>query len=206
MLEEQIPRIILASTSAYRKSLLNRLQIPFATANPGVKELQNPGEDPLQLSLRLACDKALAVSKTLPPLPPYIVIGSDQVANMGSQMFRKPGNFEEAAKQLASCSGNWVSFTSAISLIDQRGINKKAAECFRIKFRELDSNEIDEYLKIDEPFDCAGSIKAESAGITLLDDTDGRDINTLLGLPLMLFQELLIEYGFQLSTLRKLSN
>lgn len=206
MLEEQIPRIILASTSAYRKSLLNRLQIPFDTANPGVKELQNPGEDPLQLSLRLACDKALAVSETLASSPPYIVIGSDQVAHMGSQILRIPGSFEKAAKQLASCSGNWVSFTTAICLIDHRGVKKRAAECFRIKFRELNNSEIHEYLKIDEPFDCAGSIKAESAGITLLDDTDGRDINTLVGLPLMLCQELLGDYGYQLSTLRKLYN
>ncbi len=206
MIEEQIPKIILASTSAYRKSLLNRLQIPFYTADPGIKEFQNPGENPLQISLRLARDKALAVSETLPSSPPYIVIGSDQVAHMGSQILRKPGSFEKAAKQLASCSGNWVSFTTAICLIDHNGITKQAAECFRIKYRELNDSEIDEYLKVDEPFDCAGSIKAESAGITLLNDTDGRDINTLVGLPLMLCRELLDEYGFQLSTLRKFHN
>ena len=203
MLDEQIPRIVLASTSVYRKLLLNRLQIPFETADPGIKEIQKPGEDPLELSLRLAHDKALAVSENLIPSSPYIVIGSDQVAHMGSQIMRKPGTFEKAAKQLASCSGNWVSFTTAISVIDHRGIKKQAAECFRIKYRELNSSEIDEYLKIDEPFDCAGSIKAESTGITLLDDTDGRDFNTLVGLPLMLCQELLDDYGCQLSTLRK---
>jgi predicted house-cleaning NTP pyrophosphatase (Maf/HAM1 superfamily) len=124
---------------------------------------------------------------------------------MGSHILRKPGTFEKAAKQLANCSGNWVSFTTAISLIDHRGIKKQAAECFRIKYRELNSSEIDEYLKIDEPFDCAGSIKAESTGITLLDDTDGRDFNTLVGLPLMLCQELLDDYGYPLSTLRKSS-
>ena len=205
MLDEQIPRIVLASTSAYRKLLLNRLQIPFETADPGIEEIQIPGEDPLELSLRLAHDKALRVSETLLSSSPYIVIGSDQVAHMGSQIFRKPGTFEKAARQLANCSGNWVSFTTAISLIDHRGVYKQAAECFRIKFRELNNSEIDEYLKIDEPFDCAGSIKAESTGITLLDDTEGRDFNTLVGLPLMLCQELLDDYGYRLSTLRKSS-
>jgi septum formation protein len=203
MLDKQIPRIVLASTSSYRKLLLNRLQIPFETADPGIEEFSRPEEDPLELSLRLAHDKAFAVSETLSYSLPYIVIGSDQVAHMGSHILPKPGTFEKAAKQLAKCSGNWVSFTTAISLIDHRGIKKQAVECFRIKFRELNNSEIDEYLKIDEPFDCAGSIKAESTGITLLEDTDGRDFNTLVGLPLMLCQQLLDDYGYRLSTLRK---
>jgi septum formation protein len=202
MLDKQIPRIVLASTSSYRKLLLNRLQIPFETADPGIEEFSRPEEDPLELSLRLAHDKAFAVSETLSYSLPYIVIGSDQVAHMGSHILPKPGTFEKAAKQLAKCSGNWVSFTTAISLINHAGINKQAAECFRIKFRELTNSEIDEYLKIDEPFDCAGSINAESTGITLLEDTDGRDFNTLVGLPLMLCRELLVDCGYRLSTLR----
>lgn len=206
MPEDQTPRIILASTSAYRKSLLNRLQIPFEAVNPGIEELLKPGEDPLSLSLRLAHDKAIAVCEALDPLSPYIVIGSDQVAHIGNQIFAKPGSFDEAAEQLNRCSGNWVSFTTAISLIDQTGATKQAAECFRVKFRQINSEEITDYLALDEPFDCAGSIKAESAGITLLENTQGRDINTLLGLPLMLFQEMIAEFGYQLSTLRKQFN
>lgn len=206
MQEDQTPRIILASTSAYRKSLLDRLQIPFETADPGVEESSKPGEDPVEQSLRLAHNKALAVVRKITTSPPYIVIGSDQVAHIGSQVFGKPGCYEEAAKQLAVCSGKWVSFTTAVSLMDQRGLTQQAAECFRIKFRKLETNEIAHYLEIDAPFDCAGSIKAESAGITLLEDTDGRDINTLFGLPLMLVQELFTEFGYQLSTLRKINN
>lgn len=201
MHQDQIPRMILASTSTYRKSLLNRLKIPFETIDPEIRESVKEGETPLERSLRLAYDKALAVAGKLTLATPYIVIGSDQVAHMGSQILGKPGNHEAAAEQLTICSGNWVSFTTAISLIDQTGGVRQAAECFRIRLRELDDADIDHYLRIDEPFDCAGSIKAESAGMTLLQDTDGRDFNTLIGFPLMLFRELLADSGHPLPTL-----
>jgi len=131
----------------------------------------------------------MSVRATLGNGSSFIIIGSDQVAHLGSHTFSKPHTFEIAAEQLALCSGRWVSFTTAICLIDENSRAFEALECFRIKYRELSTEDIHTYLEIDEPFDCAGSIKAEASGITLLEDTSGRDINTLYGLPLMLLRE-----------------
>jgi septum formation protein len=183
------PRIILASTSPYRVDLLSRLNIQFDQIDPNYEELQQPGESPEERSIRLARGKAMSVISYLDAGTSFITIGSDQVAHLGSQTFSKPQSLDVAAEQLATCSGRWVSFTTAICLIDETNQVFEAAECFKIKYRELTTADIHTYLKIDEPFDCAGSIKVEASGITLLEDTNGRDINTLYGLPLMLLRE-----------------
>ncbi len=196
------PKIILASTSHYRKALLDKFKIPFVQLDPEYKEYDQPGESPLHKASRSALGKAQSIVSGHEIDPPFVVIGSDQVAHMGEQRFGKPGSVVAARKQLAASSGNWVSFTSAICLIDDRGRIKQAVESYRIRFRPLLAAEIDTYLDIDRPFDCAGSIKAESLGITLLQDCRGRDINTLYGLPLMLLQEALSQLGWQLSALR----
>lgn len=196
------PKIILASTSIYRGELLGKLKIPFEQVDPAYQESARTGESPRKMALRLALGKAQSAVSRIESHSPFIVIGCDQVAHLGAQVFGKPGSFEAASRQLATCSGNWVSFTTAICLIDERGRSHQAAECYRIKFRSLAPQEITAYLDIDQPFDCAGSIKAESAGITLLEGAKGRDINTLYGLPLMLLQESLASFGWQLDTLR----
>ncbi len=200
------PKIILASTSAYRRELLGKLKIPFEQMDPEFQESGQAGESPRKTALRLALGKAESAVRGIESHSPYIVIASDQVAHLAEHSFGKPGSFEAATRQLAACSGHWVSFTTAICLIDETGCTHQAVECYKVKFRSLQPHEIDAYLYIDHPFDCAGSIRAESAGITLLEDSQGRDINTLYGLPLMLLQETLALFNWQLSTLRNTHN
>jgi 7-methyl-GTP pyrophosphatase len=200
--QRPVPRIILASTSAYRRRLLGRFEIPFDQLDPGFDESDRPGESPPETASRLALGKADSVVRNMKSDSPFIVIGSDQVVHLDEKIFAKPGSHQSAAMQLRSCSGNWVSFTTAICLIDETGCTRQASECYRIRYRQLQSREIDAYLNIDRPFDCAGSIKAESTGITLFDDSRGRDISTLYGLPLMLLQDTLAAFGWPLLTLR----
>jgi MAF protein len=207
MSDAPLTKLVLASTSPYRKSILKQLQVPFECINPNYEESSISGEDPRNKALRLAEGKAMAA---LPELAkklagPFIIIGSDQVAHKGDKIFSKPGTKERATDQLRHSSGHWLSFTTAISLVNHHGEMIRDAECFQIKFRDLGDQEIDEYLSIDQPYDCAGSIKAESLGISLIEDTRGRDLNTLLGLPLMLLQEMLAIQNILLSTLRKTS-
>ena len=196
------PKVILASTSHYRKELLDKLKIPFEQLDPDYEECDQPGESPLQKASRSALGKAQSIITANKVDPTFVVIASDQVAHMDDMRFGKPGHAEEASRQLAVCSDNWVSFTTAICLINDSGRIKQAIESFKVLFRPLEQEEIETYLDIDQPFDCAGSIKAESLGISLLQDCHGRDINTLYGLPLMLLQETLAQLGWPLSTLR----
>ncbi len=206
MHQTRTPKIILASTSAYRRELLGKLKIPFEQLDPAFQESGRAGESPRNTALRLALGKAESALRGIESHSPFIVIGSDQVAHLDGYSFGKPGSFEVATRQLTACSGNWVSFTTAICLIDETGCTRQAVESYKVKFRSLAPHEIDAYLYLDRPFDCAGSIKAESAGITLLEDSQGRDINTLYGLPLMLLQETLALFNWQLSTLRGTHN
>lgn len=196
------PKIVLASTSAYRRELLGKLKIPFEQVDPAFHESTRSGEPPRKMAARMALGKAESVLRRIDSNSSVIVIGSDQVAHLDQQRFGKPGSRDVASRQLAACSGNWVSFTTAICLIDETGCTHQAIESYLVKFRSLQPDEISAYLDIDQPFDCSGSIKAESAGITLLEDSKGRDINTLYGLPLMLLQETLALFGWQLSALR----
>jgi MAF protein len=185
------PEIILASTSSYRADLLARLHIEFEQIDSLYEEFELPDESPETKAIRLARGKASHLISHSRPKGRFIVIGSDQVAHLNKMTFSKPITLDAATSQLSACSGQWVSFTTAICLIDESGLSFEAVECFQIKYRSLSVDAIAEYLAIDEPFDCAGSIKLEASGITLIEDTRGRDINTLYGLPLMLLQETL---------------
>ncbi len=186
--------LILASTSPYRASLLSRLNVPFRQLAPSFTETYRDDEAASDCARRLARGKAQSVSGQLGQ-GPWLVIGSDQVAHLSGRRFDKPGSRERAHAQLAACSGRWVAFESAIALIDHTGREDIRHEVYEIHFRELTATDIDGYLDADEPYDCAGSIRAESQGITLLRDSRGRDFNTLIGLPLMLLQDMLADFG-----------
>lgn len=188
-------KIVLASTSPWRKTLLARLGLAFEQVDPGVDETRVADEPAKIRAMRLAGAKAGAVAR-LYQGSDTIIIGSDQVAHMPSRIFSKPGNFDTAFEQLKSVSGSWVTFTTAICMLDSES-TRPATRCedFSVRFRMLDDTEIRHYLDYDQPWDCAGSLKAESLGVALLNDARGRDINTLYGLPLMLLNEMLIERG-----------
>lgn len=180
------PTLFLGSTSSYRRALLDRLQVPYKQVNPDYIERDVPGEEPIPMALRQAQGKAKSIT---PDIENYIIIGSDQVAHMDGKKFGKPGNRNNALDQLEHFQGNWVTFTTAICLITPTESPQCAAESYAIKFRDLSRQEIEHYLDRDQPYDCAGSIKVESLGITLLEDASGRDITALYGLPLMLLRE-----------------
>lgn len=180
------PNLFLGSTSSYRRALLDRLQVAYKQVNPDYIEHDLPGEAPVTMALRHAEGKAMSIS---PDVENYIVIGSDQVAHMDGEKFGKPGNKNKALDQLEQFQGNWVTFTTAICLATPTERPQCVSESYAIKFRDLSRQEIEHYLDRDQPYDCAGSIKVESLGITLLEDASGRDITTLYGLPLMLLRE-----------------
>jgi len=192
-----MPDIILASTSPYRRELLARLQLPFTVESPAVDEQLTSGEAPRDRASRLAEAKARAVSQDSPQ---SIVIGSDQVAHLDDRIFRKPGNHENAHDQLAACSGQTVIFSTALSLVSGDR-TWSTIEDYKVRFRRLTRAQIEQYLILDKPYDCAGSFKAEGLGITLLESTYGRDINALYGLPLIALIDGLTHFGYSLDTL-----
>lgn len=181
--------IILASTSIYRQRLLERLELPFRCMPPGVDETALPEERPAALAARLAEAKAEAISVQYPDA---LVIGSDQVAALGDTLLGKPGNFERAYQQLRQCAGHSVRFSTGLALRCQsRGIDTVMVEPFDVAFRPLEDREIQRYLEIEQPYDCAGAFKVEGLGISLFTGLHGRDPTSLEGLPLMaLSQEL----------------
>ncbi len=175
--------LILASTSAYRRALLERLRINFRCVAPQVDETPLPGERPAPLASRLALAKARAVAGANPEA---LVIGSDQVAELDGQVLGKPGDAARAAAQLRASSGREVRFHTGVALVrESDGFEALAVEPFRVRFRELDDAEIGRYLALDEPFDCAGSFKSESLGIALFESLEGDDPTALEGLPLI---------------------
>ena len=197
--------LILASTSPYRRTLLQQLGVDFSQTDPCVEESVVSQESPPERAIRLARDKAVGASN-LSGSPVHatttlknacIFIGSDQVAHLGHTIFSKPGEFEAAYQQLLQCSGHWVTFSTAVCLVDELGqVLAEGIDIYKIKYRNLSDLDIRKYLEIDRPFDCAGSIKAEKHGITLIERAHGNDINTLYGLPLILLIDLLDEAGF----------
>jgi septum formation protein len=188
-------RLILASTSVYRRELLERLRLPFDTARPETDETPQPGEPPRALALRLAEAKALAVA---PKRPGAWVLGSDQVAELDGRPLGKPGGFEAAATQLASMSGREVVFHTGLCLA--RAGDAARVECDRtvVRLRTLGADEIARYLDAEQPFDCAGSFRSEGLGIVLFDAIESVDPTALIGLPLIATARLLRSAGFQL--------
>jgi septum formation protein len=189
--------LILASTSPYRRRLLERLRLPFRCINPAIEESMREGESPSERASRLATDKASAAAKTLQGNA--IVIGSDQVACVGTQILHKPGTPEAAERQLAASSGQTVRFWTAVSVwtSPDQAPTWRVVPC-EVKMRTLSAPEITRYVALDQPLDCAGSFKWESLGITLFEAIRTDDPTALEGLPLIALGELLREAGISL--------
>lgn len=191
-----MPRLALASSSPYRRMLLERLGIPFEYAAPDVDETPSSGETPEQLTLRLALEKARALAGRFTD---HLIIGSDQVLLLDGQAVSKPGNHAAARDQLRRCSGRTVQFTTSLCLLNSRtGKHQLTSELFQVSFRELDDESIERYLQREQPYDCAGSFKAEGMGISLFSALRGDDPNSLIGLPLIKLCEMLRQEGLQL--------
>jgi septum formation protein len=186
-------RIVLASTSAYRRALLQRLGLEFEVTAPRVDEDRRPGETPAAMVERLAVAKAAEVGARFPDT---LVIGSDQCAALGAEILGKPGSHERAAGQLARLSGQRVEFHTGLCLIDTaNGRRWSGVVPFTVHMRDLDASEIDRYLCIERPYDCAGSFKSEALGIALFRSMDGSDPTALIGLPLIRLSDWLREAG-----------
>jgi MAF protein len=176
-------RLVLASTSPFRRELLRRLGLPFEVAAPAVDEARLPGEPPEALVLRLSEDKARAVAAQLGDA---LVIGSDQVAVIDEEVLGKPGDRDRAIAQLARASGRRVTFLTGLSLVDAAsGRARTLCEPFHVHFRVLSAEQIARYVDREQPFNCAGSFKSEGYGITLFERLEGGDPNALIGLPLI---------------------
>ena len=189
--------LILASTSPYRRRLLERLRLPFTCIDPAVEESLRDGESPQKRALRLATEKASEVAATLEG--EAIVIGSDQVACLDDQILHKPGTPEAAVQQLRASSGQTVHFWTAVSVwtSPKEAATQRVVPC-EVKIRVLSSDEISRYVALDQPLDCAGSFKWESLGITLFEAMRTDDPTALEGLPLIALSELLREIGVSL--------
>lgn len=189
-------KIVLASTSAYRRMLLERLQLPFETDRPETDETAHPGEMPSTTAERLALDKAYAVAARWPDA---LVIGSDQVAHRGDEIFGKPGTEARAIAQLQRMRGQTVVFHTALAVLNTRsGHAQVAGVPTRVRFRDLDDDEIRRYVERERPLDCAGSAKSEGLGITLLEAMSGDDPTALIGLPLIALSRMLRAEGVTL--------
>ncbi|HEY6965913.1 MAG TPA: Maf family nucleotide pyrophosphatase [Burkholderiales bacterium] len=187
-------RVVLASTSRYRRSLLERLGMPFECADPQVDEATLASEAPAATAARLAEAKARAAAIRFADA---LVIGSDQVASCGGARLDKPGNHENAARQLALVSGKTAQFDTAVAVLDtQSGTLRSRVVPCRVTFRTLGAAQIERYLRLERPYDCAGSAKAEGLGIALIARIDTEDPTSLIGLPLIALSELLRESGF----------
>ena len=180
-------KLILGSTSVYRRELLGRLRIPFSVESPHVDEAALPGETPATLAQRLALAKARAVAERFPEA---VVIGSD---------LGKPGDHARAVQQLRQMSGKTVIFQTAIAVVClASGFSQEALAPVKVKFRDLSDSEIENYLQAEKPYDCAGSAKSEGLGIALLERIDNDDPTALVGLPLIRTAALLRAAGIDL--------
>jgi len=185
--------LVLGSTSPFRKSILEKLQLPFQCAKPNIDETANINETPQALVERLAIEKAKAVAAEFPDA---IIIGSDQVAVCEDEVLGKPHTFENGVKQLTKFSGKSVTFYTGLCLYNSEN-NKTTAlvEPFIVHFNTLSQSEIVHYLNKEHPYNCAGSFKSEGLGICLFKKLEGDDPNTLIGLPLIKLVALLKEHG-----------
>lgn len=191
-----LPPIVLASTSQYRRELLQRLQIPFTVASPDIGESTLSGESPVQTAERLAEAKARAVGANHAGA---LIIGSDQVAYLGDRRFGKPLVRERAIEQLQAMRGKTVIFHTAVCLYNTRNGNAPVvAVPTEVRFRDLSDAEIERYVDKERPFHCAGSAKSEGLGIALLEYLRGDDPNALIGLPLIALCALLRAEGYEL--------
>ena len=189
-------RLVLASTSRYRRELLERLRLSFDVARPDVDETASPGESPRNLAIRLAQAKACAVATQL--ADDAWALGSDQVAEVEGRALGKPGGRAAAIAQLDSMSGRIVRFHTALCLAHADGLTFADIDLTEVHFRALTDAEIERYVDAEQPFDCAGSFKSEGLGIALFERIDNRDPSALVGLPLIATCMLLRKAGFAL--------
>ena len=188
-----MPQLILASTSRYRAELLTRLGLPFTTRAPGVDETPRPGEAPEALVRRLSRSKAAAVAAAVPD---SLVIGSDQLAVCDDQLLGKPGTEARAVEQLTLLSGRTVTFLTGLCLIDANsGREDTTVIPNRVRFRALSDRQITDYVRREQPLDCAGAFKSEGLGIALFEAIGGDDPNALVGLPLIALCSMLSRAG-----------
>lgn len=184
-----MPQLILASTSPWRRALLEKLAIPFECAAPEVDETPLPGEAPRHLVSRLAQQKAQSLAQRYPA---HLIIGSDQICVLDSEITGKPLTEENARQQLLKARGNIVTFYTGLALYNSAtGHLQTEVEPFDVHFRHLSETEIDDYLRKERPLHCAGSFKSEGLGIALFERLEGRDPNTLIGLPLIALCQML---------------
>lgn len=185
--------LVLASTSIYRSQLLSTLQIPFQTAAPDVDETPLPGESAEQTSWRLSRAKAQIVAKRFPDA---LIIGSDQVALLDGQQIGKPLSHDNAVLQLSAMRGKTVEFYTALTLLNAvTGDMQTDVAITKVSFRSLSDDQIERYLKKEQPYHCAGSAKSEGLGIALISSIRGDDPNALIGLPLILLVSMLEKQG-----------
>jgi MAF protein len=183
-------KIILASSSPYRQTILKKLQIPFTCVAPNINESAVSGESISAQVERLAKIKALAIATTKTNVDSY-VIGSDQLASFNGQVLGKPGDFDTAKQQLTRFSGQTVKFYTGLCLVHSaKNQLAQIVETFDVTFKTLTEDQISTYLRIEQPYDCAGSFKCEGLGIALFESLKGRDPNTLIGLPLIALMDL----------------
>ncbi|HQV41315.1 MAG TPA: nucleoside triphosphate pyrophosphatase [Moraxellaceae bacterium] len=185
--------LLLASSSPARRVLLSRLNLIFSSSSPDIDEATQPGESAIHLTRRLSEAKARALAADNPNT---LIIGSDQALTLDDEILGKPGNHERAQQQLAHLSGRTVTFHTGLCLLNtQSGHCQVTVEPFEVSFRQLGAEQIERYLKVDEPYGCAGSFKSETLGITLFERFNGRDPNSLIGLPLMALVDFLLAEG-----------
>ena len=195
--------LVLGSTSPYRRELLQRLQIPFEVAAPDVDETALPQETPSALAGRLALAKAHAVARNFPQA---VVIGSDQVADLNGLALGKPGTHERAVVQLRQMRGQTVIFQTAVAVVClESGFEQTGLAAVRVKFRDLSDLEIENYLRAEQPYDCAGSAKSEGLGIALLESIDSDDPTALVGLPLIRTCQMIQAAGIALLSAREVT-
>jgi septum formation protein len=188
--------LILASTSTFRRELLERLRVPFECQAPGVAEDHLPGELPQSRSVRLALAKASAVAVSRPGA---VVIGSDQVATCDGAVLDKPGSAEAACRQLAQLSGQHAIFYTAVAVLClARGFRDEFLDLTEVQFRTLSGAEIERYVSLDQPLQCAGSFRSESLGVTLFENLRSADPSGLVGLPLIRLCRALRTLGYHL--------
>ena len=188
--------LLLASSSVYRRELLARLQLPFTCSSPDIDESPLAGESATELVRRLAQAKAQALAASHPG---HLIIGSDQVAVLDGKIIGKPHTFYKAREQLLAASGASVTFLTGLALLNsQSGHYQLDCIPFTVHMRTLDPASVERYLRAEQPYDCAGSFKAEGLGVSLFQRTEGPDATSLIGLPLIRLVDMLLAEGVQI--------
>ena len=193
MQNQNVAPVLLASSSRYRKELLERILEDFSMSSPDIDESQRPGEDSADLVVRLAREKAQAFAGEMKNV---IIIGADQVAVLGNEILGKPGDRQQAIRQLMDSSGKSVRFLTAVCVLDILSHNRyEHTDVTTVNFRQFDRRLAEAYVQKDEPYDCAGSFKAEGAGVVLMNSITSEDPTAILGLPLIWLSARLRELG-----------